>query len=287
MTTAQVVETSVTKNSIPQDYPRLDDHRKHITVWDWHYVYMVKIIWVHWSESDPRSYKAPRDSNPWPPRYRCDALPTKLWSLVWKQVSCKFNLYVWDLLNALKSWSQGTAITLTLNTMCIIIASPALPGYLPAMFAAVRSNRLAPVSVQIQCTSIFFPTPRGPAISTDLISGAFSCTACEPVGGRRRKHTSEKVARQLNFIREQLVLLLVAVQRAKQQFIILMRGKFSIFQPQCLALATTMLCVLGFKSILYFFDELSLSFPWVLLFFIRPIYIHSWVSLFILVDGHR
>ena len=90
-------------------------------------------------------------------------------------------------------------ITLTLNTMCIIIASPALPGYLPAMFAAVRSNRLAPVSVQIQCTSIFFPTPRGPAISTDLISGAFSCTACEPVGGRRRKHTSENVARQLNF----------------------------------------------------------------------------------------
>ena len=23
-----------------------------------------------------------RDSNPWPPRYRCDALPTELWSLV-------------------------------------------------------------------------------------------------------------------------------------------------------------------------------------------------------------
>ena len=40
--------------------------------------------------SDPRSYKQSpenimrlqRDSNPWPPRYQCDALPTELWSLV-------------------------------------------------------------------------------------------------------------------------------------------------------------------------------------------------------------
>ena len=46
------------------------------------------------SESDPLSYEGSckespekivrlqRDSNPWPPRYRCDALPTEVWSLV-------------------------------------------------------------------------------------------------------------------------------------------------------------------------------------------------------------
>ena len=31
MTTAQVVETSVTNNSLSQDYPHLDDHAKQIT----------------------------------------------------------------------------------------------------------------------------------------------------------------------------------------------------------------------------------------------------------------
>ena len=31
MTTAQVVETSVTKNSLSQNYPHLDNHAKHIT----------------------------------------------------------------------------------------------------------------------------------------------------------------------------------------------------------------------------------------------------------------
>lgn len=68
----------------------------------------------------------------------------------------------------------------TLNTMCNIICSPAFPGYFPAILAAVRSNMFAPVSVQTQCTSIFFPTPRGPAIRTDLTSGDFSCTAWDP-----------------------------------------------------------------------------------------------------------
>ena len=75
-----------------------------------------------------------------------------------------------------KSWSREH----TLNTICIIIWSPAFPGYLPAMLAAVKSNMLAPVSVQIQCTNIFFPTPRGPAIRTDFTKGAFSCTAWDP-----------------------------------------------------------------------------------------------------------
>ena len=69
---------------------------------------------------------------------------------------------------------------LTLNTMCNIIWSPAFPGYFPAMFAAVKSNIFAPVSVQTQCTNIFFPTPRGPAMRTDLTNGAFSCTAWDP-----------------------------------------------------------------------------------------------------------
>ena len=64
--------------------------------------------------------------------------------------------------------------------MCIIIWSPAFPGYFPAILAAVKSNMLAPVSVQIQCTNIFLPTPRGPAIRTDLTNGAFSCTAWDP-----------------------------------------------------------------------------------------------------------
>lgn len=68
----------------------------------------------------------------------------------------------------------------TLNTMCNIICSPAFPGYFPAILAAVRSNMFAPVSVQTQCTSIFFPTPRGPAIRTDLTTGDFSCTAWDP-----------------------------------------------------------------------------------------------------------
>ena len=68
----------------------------------------------------------------------------------------------------------------TLNTMCNSILSPAFPGYLVAMLAGERSNMLAPVSVQIACTSIFLPTPLGPAIISDLTWGAFSCTTWEP-----------------------------------------------------------------------------------------------------------
>ncbi len=69
---------------------------------------------------------------------------------------------------------------LTLKTMCINILSPSFPGYFPAIFVAVRSNKLAPVSLQIALTSIFFPVPLGPASIIDLISGAFSWTAGEP-----------------------------------------------------------------------------------------------------------
>ena len=39
---------------------------------------------------------------------------------------------------------------------------PDLPGYLPRMFVAVRSNRVAFSSVQTACTSVVFPHPSGP-----------------------------------------------------------------------------------------------------------------------------
>lgn len=70
--------------------------------------------------------------------------------------------------------------TLTLKTICSSIFRPAFPGYLPATLAGVRSNMLAPVSVHIACTSVFFPVPLGPVIITDLTCGAFSCAAWEP-----------------------------------------------------------------------------------------------------------
>ncbi len=71
-------------------------------------------------------------------------------------------------------------IELTLKTMCSSILRPALPGYLRAMLPGVRSNMCAPASVHMLCTSIFLPTPLGPAIMTDLMWGAFSWTAWDP-----------------------------------------------------------------------------------------------------------
>lgn len=68
----------------------------------------------------------------------------------------------------------------TLKTKCIIICRPVLPGYFPAMFEADRLKRLAPVSVQMAWTSIFFPTPEGPANSSDFTKGALSCTSADP-----------------------------------------------------------------------------------------------------------
>lgn len=75
----------------------------------------------------------------------------------------------------------------TLKTRCNIICKPALPGYFPAIFAAVKLNRFAPVSVQIASISIFLPQPRGPAIMTDLMCGAFSWTIWDPVDRRLYK----------------------------------------------------------------------------------------------------
>ena len=106
----------------------------------------------------------------------------RLSPLQWKQQkNTHFYLIFSFCYNILKHWQKMLKSNgYTLNTMCNIICSPAFPGYFPAILAAVRSNMFAPVSVQTQCTSIFFPTPRGPAIRTDLTSGDFSCTAWDP-----------------------------------------------------------------------------------------------------------
>lgn len=71
-----------------------------------------------------------------------------------------------------------------MKTRCIIICRPVLPGYFPAMFEEDRLKRLAPVSVQMAWTSIFFPTPGGPAKSSDFTKGALSCTSADPGKGR-------------------------------------------------------------------------------------------------------
>lgn len=75
----------------------------------------------------------------------------------------------------------------TLRAICSINWRPLLPGYLPAMLAADKSKRLAPVSVQMAWTSNFFPTPDGPAKSRDFTKGAFSCTASEPKKMQRQR----------------------------------------------------------------------------------------------------
>ena len=77
--------------------------------------------------------------------------------------------------------TDGCKFLPTFITMCINICRPLFPGYFPAMFAAVRSNKLAPVSVQMALIKLRLPVPRGPARSIDLIRGAFSWTAWEPV----------------------------------------------------------------------------------------------------------
>ena len=70
------------------------------------------------------------------------------------------------------------------------ILTPSFPGYLSAMLLADRSNMTAPISVHTQCTNIFLPVPRGPDSNTDLIRGAFSCTAGEPMGETLSFHST-------------------------------------------------------------------------------------------------
>ena len=43
--------------------------------WSSHEIFQFKQLEEAWKRSGLQ-----RDSNPWPPRYRCDALPTELWS---------------------------------------------------------------------------------------------------------------------------------------------------------------------------------------------------------------
>ena len=81
---------------------------------------------------------------------------------------------VWNILELWQRRYSQSGVCLTLKTMCSSILNPAFPVYLLAMLARERSNILAPVSVQIACTSIFLPTPLGPAIMRDLTWGAFS-----------------------------------------------------------------------------------------------------------------
>ena len=73
----------------------------------------------------------------------------------------------------------------TLRTMWSIICRPSLPGYFPVMLEADKLKRLAPASVQMAWTSIFFPTPAGPASNKAFVTGAFSWTVWEPVKSRK------------------------------------------------------------------------------------------------------
>ena len=60
----------------------------------------------NWKEEAWKKSRLQKDSNLWPPRYRCDALPTELWShtlgarsIYWVHISCEeWNdvRYIWN-----------------------------------------------------------------------------------------------------------------------------------------------------------------------------------------------
>ena len=60
----------------------------------------------NWNEEAWKKSGLQRDSNPWPPRYRCDALPTELWShtlgarsICWVHIfpwGVKWCKYIWN-----------------------------------------------------------------------------------------------------------------------------------------------------------------------------------------------
>lgn len=64
--------------------------------------------------------------------------------------------------------TDGCSSLDTFITKCINIIRPVFPGYLPTMFAGVRSNNVAPVSLQIDCIRNFLPLPEGPIILVKL-----------------------------------------------------------------------------------------------------------------------
>ena len=48
--------------------------------WKWRMIIAVIFFLSNWKEEAWKKSGLQRDSNPWPPWYRCDALPTELWS---------------------------------------------------------------------------------------------------------------------------------------------------------------------------------------------------------------
>ena len=87
-----------------------------------------------------------------------------------------------------------------------ISLGPFLPGNLPSVFDGVRLNRLAPVSLQMACTSIFLPVPAAPQSNvgvphlltrwsplTTVLSGEWSHTGCEPSGSTQNSVTELRI----------------------------------------------------------------------------------------------
>ena len=87
-----------------------------------------------------------------------------------------------------------------------ISLGPFLPGNLPSVFEGVRLNRLAPVSLQMACTSIFLPVPGEPVSSVGVpglltrsaplgtvLSGEWSHTGCEPSGRQQNSVTALRI----------------------------------------------------------------------------------------------
>lgn len=55
------------------------------------------------------------------------------------------------------------------------MVSPDFPGYFPTMLAEVKSNSVAPNSVHTALTSMCFPDPCAPAMSTERTAGPAWC----------------------------------------------------------------------------------------------------------------
>lgn len=89
-------------------------------------------------------------------------------------------MFVFTLISQLFRRRRGSSYLLTFKTMCRRYWRPLLPGYFPLRLAGDRLIRLAPVSVHKAWSSIFFPTPDGPASSSERIRGPLSCTHWEP-----------------------------------------------------------------------------------------------------------
>lgn len=129
----------------------------------------------------------------------------------WHELRHKFSIEGYSLYWCAK---VDTLLLLTLKIRCINILSPSFPGYFPARFAGERSNKLAPVSLQMAWTSIFFPEPLGPASRMDLVRGACSWTAGEPdrFMGKFDKKNRNKILFTFSFPKQILMLTKVNVE---------------------------------------------------------------------------